>query len=226
MKKLNKGFTLAEVTTALALVGVVSAMVMPIAVKNIQKRLAGPILGRAVEQIQLGCQNMIQLANSRKTDASFSDVLFTITERELGFSDNGTSALTNFATIAPVYLGLDNSPVPENQIRTILGNDDRKKEPVDSAIRNGRTYRFSRFPAGLSITGNSVINNNNNDIDTRTGYTLFIDTNGFDNRPNRIGTDIFGFDLLNNGTLLPTNIDADTRNFTNRVVQDDFKITY
>ena len=83
MKNFKLGFTIAEVATALAIVGVVAALVMPLVVKNMQKQQAGPLLGRAVQQIELGCQNAIQLANSNSIDGSMHQYIRPILKSHL-----------------------------------------------------------------------------------------------------------------------------------------------
>lgn len=76
MIRLKKGFTLTEVLLAMTVIGVISALVMPQLVKSTQKDKAGIVLGRAVEQIELGCQNMMQQYNSRDdAGASMVDTL-------------------------------------------------------------------------------------------------------------------------------------------------------
>lgn len=75
-QKLKFGFTLAEVLVALAIIGVVAALTIPQLVKTINKDKAGSTLGKTVQQIELGCQNMIQAYNNRdNADASLADTL-------------------------------------------------------------------------------------------------------------------------------------------------------
>lgn len=57
--KTKNGFTLAEVLVTMGVIGVISAMVVPQVVTNVEKNKAGLTLARAVEQIELGCQGYI-----------------------------------------------------------------------------------------------------------------------------------------------------------------------
>ena len=64
MKK--HGFTLAEVLLSLAIVGILAAITIPQIAIGVEKRKAGAIVGRATEQISLGCQNYIQAYNDNQ----------------------------------------------------------------------------------------------------------------------------------------------------------------
>ena len=90
MKNLRFGFTIAEVTTALAIVGIVAALVIPLVVKNVQKQQTGPILAKSVQQIELGCMNLVQHANSIATDGSYFESLENITFKDV-LGESGTT---------------------------------------------------------------------------------------------------------------------------------------
>lgn len=223
MRKLKLGFTLAEILSALAIVGVVSAMVLPMTVKNVQQNQSGPILGRVIEQIQLGSQNMIQFANSNSVDGSFTDVLSTITESDLGVSLSNRSIFGRFANIVPVYWGLNPEPVELDnnfQVQTFAGANDANTANI--VREDGTNYSFKNIPADISIIGAGA--QNSVELDARTGIRIYVDTNGLNNRPNRVGVDIYALDLLNNGRLVPaTGIVAGQR--AERVIRDGFRNT-
>ena len=73
MKKI--GFTLPEVLVALTIVGVIAAITIPQVVSNVEKKKVGPSLGRSVEQIDLGSQNLIQHYNDKVTDNRYYTTL-------------------------------------------------------------------------------------------------------------------------------------------------------
>ncbi len=75
MKKFNRGFTIAEVATAMAIVGVIAAITIPMLHKNIQKQVYAATLARTTEQIELGCQNLFEYENSQRTDGSVITML-------------------------------------------------------------------------------------------------------------------------------------------------------
>lgn len=76
MKK--SGFTLAELLISLTIIGVVAAITIPQVVKNVQKRQANAVLERTVEQIEVGCQNMIQAQNDKITNGAYIDKVSSI----------------------------------------------------------------------------------------------------------------------------------------------------
>lgn len=75
MKKFNRGFTIAEIATTMAIVGVIAAMTVPMLYKNIQKHTYAATLARTTEQIELGCQNLLEYENSKRTDGSVITML-------------------------------------------------------------------------------------------------------------------------------------------------------
>ena len=85
MKNNQYGHTLAETLLVTAIVGIVAALTIPSLVKL--KNQEGAVLGRAIEQIELGCQNIIQNYNSEQGGASISHTLLGTTSA----SDNVSS---------------------------------------------------------------------------------------------------------------------------------------
>ena len=57
--KRKKGFSLAEVLITMGVLGVITTLVVPQVVTNVDKNKSGLILARAVEQIELGCQGYV-----------------------------------------------------------------------------------------------------------------------------------------------------------------------
>lgn len=202
MKKLKLGFTLAEVATAMTIIGVIAALVMPLVTKSIQKQKSGAVLGRAVEQITLGNQNIIQLANARTLEGGYANTLSTVTKRNLGIGNDNTSIISDLRNIIPPYWGVI-------QIENAAGNDG-----------NETKYAFSKFPAEVSISGGANVQAGEFPV---TGYSITIDTNGFNNVPNQAGIDVFDFLLLNDGTLSPiTGTEAGEK--AEEVINNGFRI--
>ena len=209
-RKSKKGFTLTEVLLAMSIIGVISALAIPQLVKSTQRDKAGVILGKAVEQIELGCQNMIQEYNSRDdAGASMVDILSAM-DGDFAFS---------FDRLAP-YIGAT-----------------RINQASQGAfIQLGRPmlYRFNKFPAEISVPFYLRL------VDIPRYATInrdiIIDVNGIGNRPDQLGVDQFQFDLRNDGKLIPEGLNSHTcdgdnpavidANCTARVVRDGFKIKY
>lgn len=213
-RKSKKGFTLTEVLLAMAVIGVISALAIPQLVKSTQRDKAGVILGKAVEQIELGCQNMIQEYNSRDdAGASMVDMLSAM-DGDFAFS---------FDRLAP-YIGATRIT----------------QEAQGSFIQLGRPiqYRFNKFPAEIQRSGflQAWIVGHIFTHDDIMQDDIIIDVNGLQNRPNQLGVDRFQFDLRNDGKLIPEGLNSHTcdgdnpavinANCTARVVRDGFKIKY
>lgn len=213
-KKSKKGFTLTEVLLAMAVIGVISALAIPQLVKSVQKDKAGVTLGKAVEQIELGCQNMMQDYNSRDdAGASMVDMLSAM-DGDFAFS---------FDRLAP-YIGATRIT----------------QEAQGGFIQLGRPiqYRFNKFPAEIQRSGflQAWIVGHIFTHDDIMQDDIIIDVNGLQNPPNQPGVDRFQFDLRNDGKLIPEGLDSHTcdgdnpavinANCTARVVRDGFKIKY
>ena len=92
MRNYKFGFTLTEALLAMAILGVIGALVIPQLVTNTQKNEAGILLGNTVEQISLGVKNLIQHANDQSLDGSFFDTYGNITTGDL-FGGNGNTLI-------------------------------------------------------------------------------------------------------------------------------------
>lgn len=94
MKKFKFGFTLAEIAMSMGIVGIVAALVIPLATKNFYKQYHAMILSRTVAQIEKGNQNLIQQANDYiSTQDNFSQIS---TLDSVSFSNLGCSLNCNF----------------------------------------------------------------------------------------------------------------------------------
>ncbi len=207
MRRLKKGFTLTEVLLAMAVIGVISALVMPQLVKSTQKDKAGIVLGKAVEQIELGCQNMMQEYNSRD-DAGVSMV-----DTLNAMDGNYTFSMDRLAP----YIGA-------TRVTNQAGGN-----------RFGQRYRFNKFPAEIITSGLAMFQPNVPERERIVEPSIVIDVNGADSRPNMAGRDRFTFDLRNDGKLVPFGLNSNAcdgdnptinANCTARVVKDGFKIRY
>lgn len=66
MKKILRGFTLAEVLITLGVIGVVSAMTLPTLTTNVQKQQIAPALGKAINTLQSANNLAIQQGQVRR----------------------------------------------------------------------------------------------------------------------------------------------------------------
>lgn len=230
MKKNKKGFTLAEVATALAIVGIIAALTIPQVVSLVQKQRSGAILGRAVEQIELGCQNMIQYANSKYLESSHADALELISMKDLDISDSTEPITVTMGSIAPSFWGLSPIEIPSSEIKTIKkynGDNDTGADFLLITQDTTKRYNFTKSPGAVAISTEVVdATNPTHDLSSNTYIYVYIDTNGWDKNPNTYGKDIFAFNILNSGKLKATDTGSSGLEYTQKVVKEGFKINY
>jgi len=213
MKKRKFGFTVAEMVTAMSIVGIISAFVIPLSIKSFNKHQAGIVLGNAVEQIVLGNQNIIQLANMNATNNSYTDSLREITIGNLYKNGTNTDIWESLNTVIRPFWRLEEPNNDAVSIRNFAGDNITASPITDDSILK---YNFSKLPASVAIVSSGEVRN------------IYIDTNGFRSSPNTYGKDIFAFELNDDGTLRPFGADDndDGLQFTERVVREGFRITY
>ena len=207
MRQIKPAFTLTETLIAMALIGVIAAITIPQVVKNLNRNQTGIILARAVEQIELGCQNIIQNANDNYTDGSMANTLSVIQRRDLDpgvDADVAEERITTgyFADLAIQHFDLSPNLILANAI-TNPKNADGSDFPGETGFGENAynnegliRHNFKNIPASLCARIP-------NDIGAIDGPIYYIDTNTFERGPNTEGVDIFEFRLLDNGKLIP-----------------------
>lgn len=226
MKRNKKAFTLAEVSIAMAVIGIVATLILPLVVKNVQKLQTGPMLGRILEQIETGNQNIINLANSKyvATTGSYVDSLEVIDCADIGFNCTGTVA-KNFIDIAPAFWGLNTTDIPKEDvlpIKKLDGTSDNTDYYYVTATSVGATaetkrYKFKKLPAAVAIYHDKSDSNND--------HFIYIDLNGWDTMPNIAGKDIFVIGMDKAGDL-HTFTSTEAGKMTKKIITDKFKVTY
>ena len=233
MIKFKKAFTLAEILIALGIVGVVAAIVIPLVSQSVQKNQSGATLGRAVQQIEIGCQNLIQVGNSRSTNGSITDVLSGFTLTDIGITD-ATDTIPETSPVLSIlplalkgYCGYMDDSGDLLPIKTYSGADNETDNT--RVTGNVRRCKFSKFNAGIAFYFDKETLDTGalgrQDLAAFTGFVIYFDTNGWNNLPNCAGKDIFAFKLLNNGTLVPEGT-TEAGTYARQVVDAGFKIKY
>ena len=214
MRNSKFGFTLTEALLAMAILGVIGALVIPQLAANTQKNEAGIILGNTVEQISLGVKNLIQHANNQSDDGSYFDTYSSITRGDLfGAGVNNAGDLvrgTNLFDIGKAFFGVENLSDTDNDaysVSTYAGASDA----FSRAINGAQKYRYEKTGAYIAILPTA---NNANELDTIIDV-IAIDVNGANN-PNKLGKDVFMFGLTNEGNMIP----AGTQRFSNAVANN------
>lgn len=216
--KIKKGFTLAEVLVTLTIVGITAALTIPQISKNLQKSQAGPTLARAVQSIELGCQELLQDASSKSYEGRIFTNFEEITFKDIGINNSkklfDSDYNENFGKVLAAYMGatpktIDWANVPDlKSFNNTSGDID-----LVSTIESSPIYKLNSIPAEISI-GSST-----------SEKTIIIDVNGWGNAPNTFGKDIFGFILKKDNNRLIPHTSEDLEH-TQQVVKDSYKIKY
>ena len=124
---------------------------------------------------------------------SFTDVLEFVSMEDLGKEDDNSPVLKieNLTTVVAGYWGVTTADKPTTHIKEMKDVEDY--------------YAFKNSPGGVAIGKYNLSQDEKNEKDEhkrKTGFEVYIDTNGWNQNPNEIDSDIFVFDLLNDGTLL------------------------
>lgn len=215
MKK--KGFTLAEALVALAVVGVVAAITIPQIAIGVQKKQAGAMLAKAYAQIEQGMQNYVQAYNDTSADGSFVEKWINIPSRDVKTLMTYSGAkhveeMSDYVSIKKVANSIYSSGI------------------------KGDKFRFNKLPVEFITKIKGVVIKMGGEIISENDYSVTVDINGFDKKPNAYGSDVFEFTLNRKGYIEPTGKEdwrekcgstiTDGKSCTARVVAEGWKITY
>jgi prepilin-type N-terminal cleavage/methylation domain-containing protein len=209
MRNKKFGFTLGEILIALSVVGVVATLVIPMLINDRKASearasfdTAYSLINQAIAQMELDGVGV--LPSSYNTSAgSFYKALkpyFKIT------IDCGTYNTTKNTSVCPVNYGLDSFK-------------DGDQTEVYTTYRKDKTIvaSMSKFDDGSFVTNNGMLymidNPANPKFGTANTVWLTVDINGKDKRPNKLGWDVFSFELTNSG-LLPVGAPGTTSTYS------------
>lgn len=204
------GFTLAEVLITLGVIGVVAALSAPALIQNAGSAQVGPKLAKAVTTFELANENMLNDANAATIVATgamgtgenetknYIDVLSN--HMKVNYINDDT-----YASLVKQYDGTDlaTSYVDGLSIQNALQNIAISKDGILYGIHINQSFanlviQLSKIakPGSLLATSMSSILLPHK----KALGTVVIDLNG-KTKPNRLGKDIFVFELKADGTL-------------------------
>ena len=198
MKKL--GFTLAEVLITLGIIGVVAALTAPALIQNTGSAQIGPKLAKAVSTFENANETMLTTTGATKVSTVGAG------EQRNDRLEDYAEQLSNFMKMnlyeeagqATEYGSTENAEffVKDYKDAEVTGL-------IEFPINTGVKY-LSKDGFLYAITFSGIPQNLNRDkpIHKQIAGYVAIDINGTAN-PNRLGRDVFGFSLREDGTLSP-----------------------
>ena len=163
MKKILKGFTLAEVLITLGVVGVLSALTLPTLTTNIQKQQVGPALAKAINTLQTANNMAIQEGQVRRLN-------------ELADTPNAPGANSYFNEILRPYLKttiVTQKPVYTTPNGTAIPEDNNIYQTTDGIYFTVQTSTRDWFNVDVDVNGAKGPN-----IGSRDLFRLRIYSNG------------------------------------------------
>lgn len=190
----KKAFTLSEVLITLGIIGIVAAMTIPALIQNNRNKELNTGLRVAYSTIY---QAINQMNADRGYTVTPSDYV------DINFYDE----FKKYFKI--IYDCTINEPNPKICLSRGVKNDNGIF--TDSAYQ---TFNKHNASSDILDDGQFIISNGilvmieNPQADSRKRLFISVDINGKKKNPNRFGYDVFTFQIMNNGKLLPMGVDG------------------
>ncbi len=189
---MKKAFTLAEVLITLGIIGVVAAMTMPSLIQNARNRelesglkKGASVIGQALNMYQ--AENGVPITadiGNHELKPEIIKYFNVLTDCGLGHDDADTACIKNYG----------NADTNSTTYKNFTGNN---------------TIDLHKFDDGQFILtdGSMILINNATSATAGAGGDIntyiSVDVNGYNKRPNRLGQDLFMFQVDDRGKLLP-----------------------
>ena len=206
-------FTLAEVLITLGIIGIVAALTLPVIISDVKNsqleaglKKAYSVLGQALNMYQAENGERIiagDATNSRMIKSYLMQYIKSAKDCGFGGSENKE--------------GLEKACLPNNY----KGIDGDFNGPAKYETYNGKSsIVLDYFGDGQFVTPDGMLILIENSDGRWFGGHVFIsvDVNGYNKKPNRLGQDLFMFQIDKNGALLPMGA-KDTKYYS---INDDY----
>lgn len=194
----SQAFTLAEVLITLGIIGIVAAMTLPSMVqKNRNKQLETglkrgySVLGQALQMYQAQSGEPMKPADIRQHELKeiLMKKLMTVRDCGLGYNDKEKACIPNYGGHG--------------------GEGDNRNSNTYQTYNKGNTINLNYFDDGQFVLNDGTLVLLENEMaNGRSNIFLSIDVNGFKHNPNRLGHDLFMFQINSKGTLIPMGVEG------------------
>ncbi len=180
-------FTLAEVLITLGVIGIVAALTIPTIVQNQQNKVLQSQLKRSYSllnqafklyQVDNGIPVMINNISARRLKAAIMPYFKIAVDCGFGYDETGN----------------ETACVKNNSYQTGTTNSETYRNVNDTSPIDMQFFDDGQF----ILNDGTLILIENNDLDF-----ISVDINGLHKKPNRLGVDLFMFEVRNNGILMP-----------------------
>ncbi len=178
MKKLLKGFTLAEILITLGIIGVVARVTLPALMTNVSAKEVGTTLAKSINTLEVGNKTLLADTNARNLSSLVSEGVFN--------TDNYLTLLSNYL----------NGTLRTGATAVLNG----------TSTSNLTTFTTKDGILFTSITSKINLQKPNNTISSPKysgeGTFLLVDING-NGSPNKLGADQFVLYIDSKGSVIP-----------------------
>lgn len=179
MKKILKGFTLAEVLITLGVIGVIAALTLPSLSLNVQKQQIGPALAKAINTLEYANKLALEENRARKLSELVGDV-----DKDLSEDEKHRLLLESYLEkVVGPYMKLSKLSHQITYVGSIFG-------ATQNITQNTDVYAT---PDNIYYLGNYSHYHN--------GISIFVDVNG-SKGPNLGGRDLLALWVFDDGEVV------------------------
>ena len=178
----RSGFTLAEVLITLGIIGIVAAMTMPVLINNSRKK-------------------ELETAFKKQYSVLQQAILMIKTEDDLDFEYSNYAGLFK-NRLAQQYKSAQDCGEINHNSGCILNEEDGTFTYYKTLNGNPLSKSFFYYFGFITPDGTLLLTEQGEQA-KRTGYLVSVDVNGFKKRPNKMGYDLFMFQITKDGKILP-----------------------
>ena len=184
-----RGFTLAEVLITLGIIGIVASITLPVIITNVRSKQLEAGLKKSYSVISQALE-MYRAENGEPLIAGENIKIKPILMKYLhSIKDCGTGSLDPSACI-PHY-----------------GGNNEKNSTVYKTFNGKRLISLYEFDDGQFVLNDGALILLEN-MNGSSSLFISVDVNGYKKNPNRLGQDLFMFQINNEGRLLPMGIEG------------------
>ena len=179
-------FTLAEVLVTLGIIGVVAAMTLPSIIDNSRNKQLESALKKSYSTL------------SQALDMYYAEEGVKLTPKNCGYHELKPILMKYIHTAKDCGWGLGTSCIPNS---SFLTEEQKEKGYNKYKTLNGASDIYMKW----FDDGQFIINDGSLVLLEKYLY-ISVDVNGYNKRPNKLGIDLFMFQISNEGALLPMGV--------------------